>query len=218
MHLSAGWRHLRMWTRSYNVTQEQKDLIAMSSKEFDTYMCEQFPKQFAQRHLPMTETCMCWGFAIGPGWRPLLKELCDNIKLITDKYPINVEFEQIKEKFGTARFYTRTYIEMNDEGSVEFKIAEKASKLIDEIVSYAEDVTDNICAETGEWYDEKIRIGGWVYDVSPKQLIKQDPERYKDTVEHILKLRKLTQEIKYLCEGSSIETLEKIKQMLKSNE
>lgn len=199
-----------MWTRDYNTTQSQKDLIAMSSKEFDEYMCRTYPKQFAQRNLPASETCMCWGFEIGPGWRPLLDELCFNIQVIMDAYPIVLEFVQIKEKLGSGRFYARTMIELNDEESPEFKKLEKISRLIDEIVSHAEEVSNYICAETGKWYDVKIRLGGWIYDISGDALIASDPERYKKDVEELLEAHSLREEIGYACYGKTNKELKKI--------
>lgn len=96
-------------------------------EELDKQLCEKYPKIFADRHKPMTETCMCWGFECGDGWYNIIDRLCENIqhhidwtnsqrtrllennphKVKIPKEVPQVVAEQVKEKFGTLRFYTR---------------------------------------------------------------------------------------------------------------
>jgi hypothetical protein len=91
----------------------------------DKQLCEKYSKIFAGRNSPMTETCMCWGFECGDGWYNIIDKLCGNIqnhidwnnkqhiKLTEDnpyklKIPDQVDqvvATQVKEKFGTLRFY-----------------------------------------------------------------------------------------------------------------
>jgi len=80
-------------------------------QEFDELLCKKYPKMMVNRNLPMTETCMCWGFACGDGWFNILDQLMDNIQHHIDwknkKGPVvaQVTLDQVKEKFGTLRFY-----------------------------------------------------------------------------------------------------------------
>ncbi len=71
---------------------------------YDKLMAD-FPAIFRQRSLPMSETCMCWGCECGPGWEPILRSLCETLSNLTYNYGIQVEFEQVKEKFGELRIY-----------------------------------------------------------------------------------------------------------------
>lgn len=48
--------------------------------ELDKALCEKYPKIFAQRNAPMSETCMCWGFACGDGWYNIIDQLCNYIQ------------------------------------------------------------------------------------------------------------------------------------------
>jgi hypothetical protein len=48
----------------------------------------------------MTETCMCWGCDCGDGWYDILEELCEKVKDVPD-----LQFGQVKEKFGGLRVY-----------------------------------------------------------------------------------------------------------------
>jgi len=66
-----------------------------------------YPKIFRQKTLPPTETCMSWGLEVGPGWLPLIDELCAKIQARVDSGACpQVEASQVKEKYGGLRFYT----------------------------------------------------------------------------------------------------------------
>ena len=80
-------------------------------QELQDQLFEKYPDIFAQRHLPMTQSCMCWGIDTGDGWYQIIDDLCAKIKAHVDevklKYPkYKMEASQVKEKFGTLRFYT----------------------------------------------------------------------------------------------------------------
>jgi len=80
-------------------------------QEFDELLCKKYPKMMVNRNLPMTETCMCWGFSCGDGWFNILDQLMGNIQHHIDWKNKNgpvvaqVTLDQVKEKFGTLRFY-----------------------------------------------------------------------------------------------------------------
>ena len=80
-------------------------------QEHDEYLCKVYPKMMVNRNAPMTETCMCWGFECGDGWFPILNQLMGNIqhhidwKNRTEEVVPQVVLQQVKEKFGTLRFY-----------------------------------------------------------------------------------------------------------------
>jgi hypothetical protein len=86
--------------------------------ELDKLLCEKYPKMLINRNKPMTETCMCWGFECGDGWFQILDSLMGNIQHHIDwnnknfekgytqyKQVPQVTLDQVKEKFGTLRFY-----------------------------------------------------------------------------------------------------------------
>ena len=82
-------------------------------KELEDKLFEKYPKIFKQKDLPMSETCMCWGFECGDGWYNILDILCKQIQWHIDKNlkedelegNVQVEATQVKEKFGGLRFY-----------------------------------------------------------------------------------------------------------------
>ena len=80
-------------------------------QELDTLLCERYPKLMVNRNKPMQETCMCWGFDCGDGWFNILDQLMGNIQHHSDwknkkeEVVAQVTLDQVKEKFGTLRFY-----------------------------------------------------------------------------------------------------------------
>ncbi len=87
-------------------------------QELDKLLCEKYPKMMVNRNKPMMETCMCWGFECGDGWFNILDQLMGNIQHHIDwnnknfekgytqyKQVPQVTLDQVKEKFGTLRFY-----------------------------------------------------------------------------------------------------------------
>jgi hypothetical protein len=101
------------------------------------------------RNKDMKETCMCWGFECGDGWFTLLDQLMGNIqnhidwKNRTEEVVKQVTLDQVKEKFGTLRFYYT--------GGDEY---------IHGMVTMAESMSGVICEECGNPGERKG--GGWV--------------------------------------------------------
>lgn len=50
------------------------------NEQLDKQLCEKFPKMFRERNMPMSQTCMCWGFAHGDGWFNIINSLCGSIQ------------------------------------------------------------------------------------------------------------------------------------------
>ena len=114
-------------------------------KELDEKLCEAFPKIFAQRGLPMNETCMCWGFECGDGWYQLIYNLCDKIQKHCDEAGFQVEAVQVKEKFGGLSFYV---------GS--------ADDFVFDLINKAEEESYKICEDCGSEEFVDVRSGGWI--------------------------------------------------------
>lgn len=182
--------------------------------ELDQELCEKYPLIFADRHKPMTETCMCWGFDCGDGWFDLLDKLCANIQHHIDWSHKNNKFdleynhrieeakkgnldpiqeyykglwgmnaesrieetikngvrevrpiipqvvaEQIKEKFGTLRFYYR--------GGDDY---------IHGMTTMAESISAVICIGCGAPTDLK-NDGGWIHNLCNTCEKKREEER-----------------------------------------
>jgi len=140
-------------------------------QEYDTYLCTTFPKMFVNRYKPMTETTMCWGFDCGDGWYNIIRVLCSNIQHHIDwrnrkngldpNQPIvsQVTVDQVKEKFGTLRFYCT--------GGDDY---------IDGLVSMAESMSSVICEVCGNSGSTLGR--GWLTTLCEKHA--EEKGIYKD--------------------------------------
>ena len=133
-------------------------------EELDKLLCEKYPKMMVNRNLPMTETCMCWGFDCGDGWYNILNQLMGNIQHHLDWKNRNSEvvpqvtLDQVKEKFGTLRFY---YTGGDDYISGMVTMAEAMSG-----------VTCEGCGNVGE-----RKGGGWVHTYCEPCETKRETER-----------------------------------------
>lgn len=160
-------------------------------QELDKLLCEKYPKLMVNRNKPMIETCMCWGFECGDGWFNILDRLMGNIQHHIDwkekqrQWAIDfnskaapedtrevpeiipqVTLDQVKEKFGTLRFYYT--------GGDEY---------ISGLVSMAESMSGVTCEECGSPGETKGQ--GWLVTLcethraarEEKNLIKQGFEQ-----------------------------------------
>jgi len=76
-------------------------------EELENIIFSKFPDMFEERKLPMTQTCMCWGLEAPTGWFYLIYGLCSELDRLGKEYDFTVVAEQVKEKYGTLRFYHR---------------------------------------------------------------------------------------------------------------
>ena len=119
------------------------------NEKLDELLCQRYPKMMVNREKSMMETCMCWGFECGDGWFNILDQLMGNIQHHIDWKNKNgevvhqVTLNQVKEKFGTLRFY---YSGGDD--------------YIDGMVTLAESMSGVTCEECG--LPGTQTQGGWI--------------------------------------------------------
>ncbi len=154
------------------------------NEQLDKQLCEKYPKIFRDRHKSMTETCMYWGFEHGDGWYDILEHLCesltrtystsielddeDGLRLglekctYTKKYHFDVKApqviaDQVKQKFGTLRFYYHIeydpkLVELKNTGKyprIE-KIMDRYAAYYQGMVHMAEIMSSRTCELTGK--------------------------------------------------------------------
>lgn len=131
-------------------------------KELDELLCKRYPKIFAQRHLSMRETAMCWGFDCGDGWFHIIDLLCRWIQLIVDQNKLpQVETTQVKEKYGGLRFYVMGGAGDDDE--------------IDNCIDYATFLSTHTCEVCGSM-DDVGQTDGWITTLC-RTCASKDPKR-----------------------------------------
>jgi hypothetical protein len=123
------------------------------TKELDEKLVAEFPKIFKDRHASVMESAMSWGFECEDGWYDLIHDLCSCIQSYIDnnKRPQIVAL-QVKEKWGSLRFYWRAEQDMDPEDH----------SLIHGMVWFAEYIsacTCEICGKRGIISERKGRYG-----------------------------------------------------------
>jgi len=109
--------------------------------EHTTYLVEHYPHLYKDYGGSMRQTCMHWGFECGDGWFGLLKELSEKLE------PLGTVASQVKEKFGTLRFYTTgDLVEVADEVDAAIRIAEDKSAITCEDCGEPAEIND------GPWF------------------------------------------------------------------
>ena len=126
------------------------------NKKLTDALFTDFPKLYADKDKDCTQTLICFGFETGDGWEPLIRECSAKLEAINNRIenPDNwIRASQIKEKFGTLRFYLN---------SVPIEYADEADKAVDEAEEKS-GVTCEMCGEPGDTYG-----GSWLSTVCEK--------------------------------------------------
>jgi len=122
------------------------------------YLLGRYPKLYEGYYLPMTETCMCWGFECGDGWLKIIDNLSSDITALDEKNGSHTVATQVKEKFGGLRFYI-----------------ESGSDTIFDLIDKAEDESFRTCEFCGE--PGTTRDDGWVSTLCDKCWDKKGDKR-----------------------------------------
>ena len=114
--------------------------------ELQNELIEKYPKIFADINKKPTESLMCFGCECGDGWYELINSLCNALQNTTDEYkePQVVAF-QVKEKFGTLRFYCN--------GTTDMQYS---------LIGMAENLSSKICEQCGSMANVKLRGHAWL--------------------------------------------------------
>jgi hypothetical protein len=143
-------------------------------KELQDKLYSKYPKIFVQKDWSIQESCMPWGIDTPDSWYSIIDCLCFRIQIICDKgrkeyirFPFGgffyklfknarfygilftkkvaqVEFTQVKEKFGSLRVYYSG-----------------GDNYIDDLIYFAEDLTTEVCAVCGSNQNVES-TNGWI--------------------------------------------------------
>lgn len=102
--MPVSWRRIKM---IYDYVNKMHKMAAMKN-ELDDLLFQRYPAIFARRNLSPEDSCMVRGIECGDGWFDLIDALCEVLQFATDHSGApQIEAVQVKEKFGTLRFYCR---------------------------------------------------------------------------------------------------------------
>ena len=103
-----------------------------------------------------------WGFECGDGWFDLIAKIATHISNTT-KYCYAV---QVKEKFGSLRFYVHYDVDINGEQT----ISEDQWKSVQDYISDIESLSSKICEDCGVELDatnkeSQKKLGYWIRNI-----------------------------------------------------
>lgn len=130
-------------------------------QELEQELYNKYPKLFRGRSLPASKSLMCFGCDHGDGWYRIIEEICSKIEGIGAGD--QVEFLQIKQKFGVLRIY---FTFLGDDDKVYSKVSS--------IISDGEKISGKVCESCGDWGTERTP-SGWIKVLCDKCY----EERYK---------------------------------------
>jgi len=128
--------------------------------ELEDSLVQDFPDIFRDWHGDAAHTCMAWGVSCPAAWEPAIRAACQEItaqvRRVNLQHPtlgFCVIADQIKEKFGTLRFYwhSECLLWTTSDGVLpEHQAAvDQAHHCIDGAVAVAERITSLVCADCG---------------------------------------------------------------------
>ena len=170
---------------------------------WDGFM-DKYPILFQDSKKPMTETCMCWGIECPIGWFHILEQLCTVLEFYNMEFVKNhgiaVIAAQVKEKFGTLRFYYDVR-PVDENGIVKYEPDELPTDkdrqrmiamdylemLADNIIREADNMTEKTCADCGIPLDDEnfVETKGWISYICKEC----DEKRHKEWEEDLKKMR-----------------------------
>lgn len=151
-------------------------------------LADKYPKILRHMGGDPRVTCMAFGIECDNGWYSLLERCMEKLQYFCDTCtkigsPVQVIADQIKEKYGTLRFYFSVDVEENSH-QIQYSI-------IEDIVNSAEAESEHTCEITGE-SGALCKKGSWLKTLC-RQSAKQhgytasDPQlqKYWDSLEKI---------------------------------
>ncbi len=183
------------------------------SPELEQKLFAKYPKIFRDANKSPQESCMAFGLEVGDGWYDLIDVLCEaltytyttsievdeedgkrlgikpysykdgEIRYFFNVKPPQVVADQVKEKFGTLRFYHHLEYDESNTSLVETKkysdletINKRYADYFDGIIHFADIASGHTCEVTGSEGQMHSRKG-W-FKVLNKELTTQ--EKFKD--------------------------------------
>ena len=125
---------------------------------------------YCNKNLPMSQSLCCFGWECGSGWFNVLREASCRLEALNliyyPKYKVKIQAEQVKEKFGTLRFYFSVICEDTERTKEQEVIMTAMESWADEIVDWAEKKCYNVCEECGhqigEDWSPRCETTGWI--------------------------------------------------------
>lgn len=131
------------------------------NSELEDRLVQEFPEIFRDWRGDPQHTCMAWGIECPAAWEPAIRAACvtiaHEVRSVNERHPtlgFRVIADQIKEKFGTLRFYWHSECALWQHGDMPRDAAHEAAVdaahgRIAGAIACAEQITALVCADCG---------------------------------------------------------------------
>lgn len=164
----------------------------MMDKELQDKIFNDFPELYSDKDKSMLVTCMCWGIETENGWFNIIYNLSKEIEIerlkLCEEYRKLVKVVQVKEKYGTLRYYLN-----HETDEMSFWIREVENK---------SEITCEICGEFGL----NKEISGWYQVLCQKHYFKRIASDIMACCKNSLEI--VEKQYKYINDGKLYKTLE----------
>jgi len=121
--------------------------LILTADKFANYLEEKYPALF--------ENVVC-GFDCPPGWQSIVLSISDHVFAFSEHFKTKIKVAQVKEKFGTLRFYIDI-----DEDEVDGNGApDWAREILFEYINSVQSTSGHQCQECGKYGE--VRGGHWL--------------------------------------------------------
>ena len=155
------------------------------NKELEIKLVNKYPNILKDYGGDMKATCMHWGMECGDGWYDLLDKLLAKLDYLFSVSGVQVIADQIKEKYGTLRFY---YHEVGGANSP------VVHDIIENVITMAENMSERVCENTGKDGVLCTR-GGWYKTLSYEEARKEGYKAYNKDLEEYWKEKDKKQDL-----------------------
>lgn len=190
----------------------EQNLITFMNIELQKKIIDKYPKIFENASKSKEESCMFWGLECGNGWYEVISTLCEaatytyltsisidaedakHLKIEKNKYNDAYDFnvkapqmvaDQVKEKFGTLRFYFHLEFDADFVYLLEQQKYPELEKEKDRYINYfdgiihmAEVLSSKTCEVTGKPGCMHVR-GGWLKVLNEEVANEEPYKQYK---------------------------------------
>jgi hypothetical protein len=169
-----------MWMNHTTLNKHEQRLVDMDREAFEHYVYSKYPELFvyftAKPEAGAPIMPASFGLEISRGWYHVVDAMCRQLELLRILTGITVKFQQIKEKFGSGRFYFTIGI-ADDAPSLTEEDRDTARSIADDIVGHFEEYTQYVCGELGTNTRQKVSTGSWMHDCSLEGFTKRWNDR-----------------------------------------
>lgn len=132
-------------------------------KELEDKLYSKYPKIFKEKDLSIKESCMPWGITCGDGWYNILDITLNYLSCYSEQ-GYDIIAEQVKQKFGSLRFYYRVDTEKCNEDE---KTIKDTLSRIETIVHYLLYLSTKTCEKCGSM-NNVTQVGDYVVSLCEK--------------------------------------------------